>query len=44
MTLIESKPEFKGQLVSSLTVIAALAASYFVAQLFVALEKYLGIS
>nr|WP_020732497.1 bdr-like protein [Borrelia hermsii]AGO68853.1 bdr-like protein [Borrelia hermsii] len=44
LTLIESKLGFKGQLVSSLTVIAALAASYFVAQLFVSLGKYLGIS
>ncbi|WP_330730648.1 BdrQ protein [Borrelia turicatae] len=44
LTLIESKLGFKGQLVSSLTVVAALAASYFVAQLFVALGKYLGIS
>ncbi|UPA19058.1 apolipoprotein A1/A4/E family protein [Borrelia puertoricensis] len=44
LTLIESKLGFKGQLVSSLTVVAALAASYFVAQLFVSLGKYLGIS
>nr|AAV88049.1 BdrQ-like protein [Borrelia hermsii] len=44
LTLIESRLGFKGQLISSLTVVAALAASYFVAQLFVALGKYLGIS
>ncbi|UPA17457.1 BdrQ protein (plasmid) [Borrelia coriaceae] len=44
LTLIENRLGFKGQLVSSLTVVAAFAVSYFVAQLFVALGKYLGIS
>ncbi|WP_156768700.1 BdrQ protein (plasmid) [Borrelia recurrentis] len=41
---IEGKLGFKGQLISSLTVIATLAVSYFVVQMFVTLGKYLGIS